>query len=489
MKETSLNSHTVEKIGGTSMSKVDAVFDNILIGQRNEKEIYNRVFVVSAYGGMTDRLLEHKKSQKPGVYALYSNGESDWAWGDALSDVAKEMRKINDEVFGEAADRQMANQFIEDRIEGTRSCLVDLHRLCSYGHFQLEEHLATVREMLSALGEVHSAYNTALLLNRKGVNATFVDLSGWRSTDSYTLEERINEAFAEIDISKQLPIVTGYAQTADGLMKHYGRGYSEVTFSNVACLTQAKEAIIHKEFHLSSADPKLVGQDKVQVIGETNYDVADQLSNMGMEAIHPLAAKGLRELGIPLRIKNTFEPNHPGTIIRDNFHPENPRAEIVTGLDNIYEVEIFNQHMVGTFGNQEKVLETFRRFNVRTVTKSMNANTITHYVAAPPKLVRRCVETLDKLLPNDAVIQTQKVAIVSVIGANLGCQSYFPDAVTSLHEAGVETLFCHTGSRNVDMQFVIHESDFGRAVKILHDAIMEEEEGQAKIEKKKTDAA
>ncbi|WP_417820297.1 aspartate kinase [Terasakiella sp.] len=473
MQDNSLNSHTVEKIGGTSMSNVDAVFKNILLGNREKADIYNRVFVVSAYGGMTDRLLEHKKSQKPGVYALYSNSESDWAWGDALSDVAREMRKINDEIFHEAADRQMANQFIEDRIEGTRSCLVDLHRLCSYGHFQLEEHLATVREMLSALGEVHSAYNTALLLNRRGVNATFVDLSGWRSLDSYTLEKRINEAFDEIDLSRQLPIVTGYAQTSDGLMKHYGRGYSEVTFSQVACLTQAREAIIHKEFHLSSADPRLVGPENVHVIGETNYDVADQLSNMGMEAIHPLAAKGLRELGIPLRIKNTFEPEHPGTIIRDNFYPSKPRAEIVTGLEHVYEVEIFNQHMVGTFGNQEKVLETFRRFNVRTVTKSMNANTITHYVAAPIKQVRRCVETLEKILPDDVEINTQKVALVSVIGANLGCQTYFPRAVSALHENGIATLFCHTGSRNVDMQFVTHEGEFAQAVKVLHDTVME----------------
>ena len=67
-------------------------------------------------------------------------------------------------------------------------------------------------------------------------------------------------------------------------------------------MTEAREAVIHKEFHLCSADPKTVGLDKVRVIGRTNYDVADQLSNMGMEAIHPRAAKGLRQAGIPLRV-------------------------------------------------------------------------------------------------------------------------------------------------------------------------------------------
>jgi aspartate kinase len=475
----SLNQHTVEKIGGTSMSRVQTVFDNILIGDRTSKDLYNRIFVVSAYGGMTDSLLEHKKSQKPGVYALYSESESEWSWGDALSDVAAQMRAINQEIFAESADRQMANQFIVDRIEGTRSCLTDLQRLCSYGHFQLEEHLATVREMLSALGEVHSAYNTALLLNRRGVNAVFVDLSGWRGTENCDLNQRIEMAFDGIDFATQLPIVTGYAQTADGLMKHYGRGYSEVTFSRIASLTAAKEAIIHKEFHLSSADPNMVGADQVQVIGETNYDVADQLSNLGMEAIHPRAAKGLREMGIPLRIANTFEPSHPGTLIRDNFHPDTPRAEIITGISQAYEVEIFNQEMVGTFGAEEPVLEIFRRFKVRTVTKSLNANTVTHYVSAPLKQVKRCVAALEKMLPKDATVKTQKVSIVSVIGANLGCKTYFPKAVDALHQNDIEILFCNAVSRNVDMQFVLHEKDFAQSVHVLHETLVEGKTQQA----------
>lgn len=468
----SLNAHTVEKIGGTSMSNVEAVLENILIGKRSKKELYNRIFVVSAYGGMTDRLLEHKKSQKPGVYALYSESDNAWSWGDALCDVADGMRQMNEKIFSEAADRQMANQFIQDRIEGTRSCLVDLQRLCSYGHFKLNEHLATVREMLSALGEVHSAYNTSLLLNRHGVNAVFVDLSGWRGQEEFDLNQRIEHAFQGIDFATQLPIVTGYAQTAEGLMKHYGRGYSEVTFSRVASLTAAKEAVIHKEYHLSSADPKMVGTDNVQVIGETNYDVADQLSNLGMEAIHPRAAKGLREMGIQLRIANTFEPTHPGTIIRDNFHPQTPRAEIVTGISQAYEIEIFNQDMVGAFGAEEEILKVFGRFKVRTVTKSLNANTVTHYVSAPLKQIRRCVEALEKALPDEAVIQTQKVSVVSVIGANLGCKTYFPKAVQALHAGGIDILFCNAPSRNVDMQFVIHENDYAQAVHILHDALV-----------------
>ena len=56
--------------------------------------------------------------------------------------------------------------------------------------------------------------------------------------------------------------MTGYAYCDEGLMKTYDRGYSEMTFSRIAALTHADQAIIHKEYHLSSADPRVVGRRK-----------------------------------------------------------------------------------------------------------------------------------------------------------------------------------------------------------------------------------
>ena len=155
--------HTVEKIGGTSMSQYHQVRDNILIGSRQGNALYQRIFVVSAYGGVTDLLLEHKKTGEPGVYALFANAESDSAWGDALTGVNQRMCEINAGLFEEDHLRAQADHFITERIEGVRSCLIDLQRLCSYGHFQLQEHLLTVRELLATLGEVHSAWNTAMV--------------------------------------------------------------------------------------------------------------------------------------------------------------------------------------------------------------------------------------------------------------------------------------------------------------------------------------
>jgi len=156
-------------------------------------------------------------------------------------------------------------------------------------------------------------------------------LSGWRDEGDLSPDDRIETAMAGADLTTEMPIVTGYLQCADGLMREYDRGYSEVTFSWLTALTGAREAIIHMESLLSSADPNLVGADAVRKLGRTNYDVADQLSNLGVEAVHPKAAKTLRQAEVPLHVTNAFEPHDPGTLI-DDQPADSAAAEIVTGL-------------------------------------------------------------------------------------------------------------------------------------------------------------
>ena len=478
MTEQNHAGHTVEKIGGTSISNTHTVLDNVFIGSRTKEELYNRIFVVSAYAGMTNKLLEHKKTGEPGVHALFAGSESEWAWGDAISDVSRDMRAINAEIFTDQADRRIADRFVRERIEGVRSCLLDLHRLCSYGHFSLNEHMSTVREMLAALGEAHSAHNTSLLLQQHDVNATFVDLTGWRDDSDRTLDERIRDALEDIDLGTTLPVVTGYAHSRDGVMQLYGRGYSEVTLSRIAVLTGAREAIIHKEFHLSSGDPLLIGKERVRKIDRTNYDVADQLSNMGMEAIHPGAAKGLRQANIPLRIRNTFDPEDAGSEIRGDYVSSEPRAEIITGIRSVFALEFFEQDMVGTKGYDAAILDSLRRHKVRVVTKSSNANTIAHYLAGSLKAVKRVSNELRESFPS-AAVSVRKVAIVTAIGSDLDVRGLTSIAVSALAKAGVEVLGVHQLIRNVDILFILAEEDYDSAIIALHEALIEQrEEGE-----------
>lgn len=471
-----MSGHTVEKIGGTSISNTDAVLANILIGDRVGEALYRRIFVVSAYAGITNHLLEHKKTGEPGVYALFASASAieASAWLDSLAKLQAVMLGINADRFGDSEDRATADAFILARIEDARSALTDLQRLCAHGHFRLDTQLGVVREMLASIGEAHSAHNLTLELKARGVNARFVDLTAWDDKRALTLDERIQDAFAEVDVARELPIVTGFAQRKEGLMKEFGRGYSEVVFSRTAVLTGASEAVIHKEFHLSSADPNLVGQDAVRKIGRTNYDVADQLANLGMEAIHPRAARGLRHAGIPLIVKNTFEPEDQGTSICGDFVSETPRVEIIAGMKGVTALELLEQDMVGVKGYDAGILEVLTRHKVRIVSKASNANTITHHLDANPKQVKRVIAELEERFPN-AAISTQKVAIVAAIGSDLNVPGLTSRATLALVEAGVEILALQQLSRRVDIQFAVAETDYARAVSALHRRLVEQD--------------
>ena len=177
------------------MSRINELKDTLIIGDREGDALYGRVFVVSAFGGITNLLLEHKKTGEPGAYSAFANDDTDHRWHDRLDAVANAMRDAHRSVLDHKADVERADAFVADRLHGARSCLVDLQRLCSYGHFQLTEHMAQTRELLSGLGEAHSAFVTTLMLQRAGVNARFIDLSGWRDEGDVSLDDRILGAF------------------------------------------------------------------------------------------------------------------------------------------------------------------------------------------------------------------------------------------------------------------------------------------------------
>ncbi|MBY4636294.1 aspartate kinase [Sphingopyxis sp. XHP0097] len=468
--------HSVEKIGGTSMAATATLFDNVLIAGRSGSELYNRIFVVSAYAGMTNLLLEDKKTGEPGVYQRFvADDEGADGWRRAMDDVRRAMHERNATMFARPASRAEADAFVDARLDAVADCLDDLARLRSHGRFCVKEQLVTARELLAGLGEAHSAHSTSLMLRDRDVNALFVDLTGWDQEDLRTLDERIEEALGDVDLATTMPIVTGYAGCRGGMVRRFSRGYTEMTFSRIAVLTGAREAIIHKEFHLSSADPKLVGEDKARKIGRTNYDVADQLANLGMEAIHPGAGRGLRQTDIPLRVRNTFDREDPGTLVSGTYVSDVPRVEIVTGICHMQALQFFEQDMVGVKGYDSAILDVLARHGLWIVSKSSNANTITHYLSASADAVKKVIADLENAYP-DAAISAHPVAMVSVIGSDISRPGLVPDALRALEDAGISMIAMQHQIRNVDVQFIVEGRNFERAIRVLHKALVERDE-------------
>jgi aspartate kinase len=462
--------HTVEKIGGTSMSRFKELMDNIFLGNLKQNEKYNRIFIVSAYSGMTNMLLEHKKTGESGVYASFA--KCDGKWKRLLENVREKMFEINHSLESIGLDAEKADSFVNGRVDGIKACLQDLLRIHSYGHLSTENYLPASREFLSALGEAHSAYNSVLILQSNGVNARFIDLTGWKETTTFPINTVIRKAFKKIDLKTELPIVTGYTKCSEGMMGQFDRGYSEITFSKLAVVTGAAEGIIHKEYHLCTGNPALFGTDKVKIIGNTNFDIADQLADMDMEAIHSSASKEMEMKNIPIRVKNAFEPKHPGTLISRDYISPTPKVDMICGRNDILAVEVFDSDMVGQPGYDFKLLGAFNKFGISYIAKNTNANTITHYIGENEKNLTEAIETMKKEFPK-AKIKIHKVSVVCVMGTNMAIPGFLSKSANALADAGINILALDQCLRQVNMQFIIKRSEFEQAQLALHKVLVE----------------
>lgn len=455
---------TVEKIGGTSMSKFDDVLNNVIKGSRKPEELYNRIFVVSAYNNVTNWLLEHKKTGEPGVYVQFLEN-ADYSIG--LDSLCQRLLHINDGFKDLGLDITEAKEFITYRVEQAKTMLYSLSKVMASGYVNPEDICLAAREILASIGEAHSAWNTVNILHNNGISSRYIDLCGFNDSLPLTIDERIHRAFKDIDFSKQLCVATGYTKGVEGIMRAFDRGYTEVTFSKIAVEVKADEAIIHKEYHLSSADPNIVGVDKVVPVGYTNFVVADQLADIGMEAIHPKAAKPLELANINIRIKNTFEPEHPGTLITKEYISSIPKVEIVSGTNKVLAVEIHDPMMVGEVGFDLRIMQIFAKYGVSYILKSTNANSITMVIWDNYK----SRELISNLEGNFYQVLVLRVAIVSVMGTNIAVPGFLYKASKALYERNINIESFGQSLRQVNMQFVIKREYYNEAVISLNDAL------------------
>jgi aspartate kinase len=446
------------------MTALNDVIKNIILFERSGQTLYNRIFVVSAFSGVTNLLLENKKTGEPGVYHRLANYKD---FHKPLKNLSIKLKQINKSYEKLGLNIAEADQFIENHIKQAQTYLENLANILASGYVNKEGILQAAREILASIGESHSAYNFTNILQNMGINATLVDLGGFNDQRLFTIDQRIKKDLQNIDFENTICIVTGYAKGTEGIMREFDRGYSEVTFSKVAVAVKPKEAIIHKEYHLCTADPELVGVDNCFPVGNTNYDVADQLADVGMEAIHPKASKPLEINNINLRIKNTFEPEHPGTLITREYVCENKRVEVITGTDKVILIDIFDPSMVGSVGSDFKIMQLFYKFNVSYTFKATSANSISIVIWEKDfnkKLISELEDNFEK-------VTVEKMAMVCLIGSNMDQPGLLAKSATALAENGINIKSAGFALRQVNIQFLVAREDFKTAIIALNKAM------------------
>ena len=207
----------------------------------------------------------------------------------------------------------------------------------------------------------------------------------------------------------------------------------------------------------------IIGENKVHPICNTNFDVADQLADVGMEAIHPKASKPLETAGISIRIKNAFDPSHSGTLITKDYICPKLKTEVVTGSDSVTCIEIHDTRMVGEVGFDMKIMIVLEKHGVSYINKATNANTIDIIIAQ---------KDLSEVLLTDLraefeSVTVKEMAIVCAIGSNIAKPGILAKATKALAEADINILTVSQTSRQTNMQFTVERDHFVLAQRAL----------------------
>ena len=443
------------------MRALPHILKNFNFFSESGSAIYNRIFVVSAFAGVTDWLLENKKTGEPGVYHRIVEYQD---FHQSLSSVAAKLQAINADYEAIGLNVVAANAFIAERIAQAQQYLENLANVLASGYVSATSILLAAREILASIGEAHAAFNFTDILRNNGLKATFIDLSGFHDHEPYTIDERLVQSFKNVCLADTICVVTGYTKGVEGIMREFDRGYSEVTFSKIAVALKPKEVIIYKEYHLSSADPNLVGVGNCVPVEFTNYDVADQLADVGMEAIHPKASKPLEINNINLRIKNTFEPNHPGTLITKEYVCPRKRVEVITGTDKVLILDIYDPLMVGTVGADLKIMQVFSTYHISYILKTTSANSIS-LVIWEKDFNHQLILELESQFQQ---VTVKEVAIVCMIGSNIDQPGVLAKASAALAQKEINIMSAGFSLRKVNVQFIVVRPDYKNAIIALN---------------------
>ncbi|MCG9683432.1 aspartate kinase [Vibrio sp. Isolate23] len=460
-------SHTVEKVSGSSMSAFDAVLDNIIL-KPEPRARYNRIFVVPAYQGITDALLENHRTFEPGVYQYILSGGEEWE--SQLDSVIQRLLLVNESVFADPILRRKADEFILERVSCTRQWI--RHYLSTRKPIDDASHQyywQPIRERLASIGEAHSAYNTALKAKRHGVQTRFIDLAGPPNEPRESLDSQVWNRLEGVDLNCELPVVTAYASCERSDTCHDDRRYGDLTLSRIAALTEAKQAVIHQCSHLSSGDPDLIGTEQVNPIGQSSYQVANELSALSHNLVHPDAIEELSQENIDLQVKCTFEPEHPGTVISHDHCSTEQKVDVVTGRDDVCVLKI-----ILTEGNSDLAdlkHQLFSLPNVNLLHHDERRETLCYYFDCSVSNFGKILTQAKKCLPN-AELTVQRVALLSVLGAKILGEQTLRLGCQALEMQGILPDNIHYSEGDNSVKFAVASVQFRAALCALHDVFL-----------------
>jgi aspartate kinase len=458
----------VMKFGGSSVGTAEAIAQVAgIVGRCRD---VRPVVVVSALQGVTDELLRLAGAARAGRTEEADAGVA--AIAARHADVARAL-------LGAAAGP------LEERLAALFADLGHAVR----GVALLGELSDRSLDLIVSFGERASAPIVAEAVARAGLAASAVDARALIATDdrygsaNVDFEEtgrRVAERLAPIVARGDVPVITGFIGAApDGTTTTLGRGGSDYSVSILAAALGAEEMWIWKEVDgVMTADPGLVPD--AALIPEISYDEAAEMSYFGAKVLHPKTMIPAIGGGIPIRMRNTFRPDAPGTVIGPASTASPSGAKVVTAIKRLSMVTIEGKGMTGIAGFAAHVFDAAGRHRINVLMFSQSSSEQCICLVVDAKDARTFAAALERDLRDavrarsvDRIEVEDGVAAVAVVGEGMkGKPGVAAKLFTAVAGAGANVLAIAQGSSERSISLVVRESEADSVVRAVHAAFM-----------------
>ena len=457
----------IYKFGGTSLGSAGRIKNvaDIIAGALHDCKL---IVVVSAIHRVTDLLLESASKASSGDIGYQSTVE--------------ELEQLHLSIAGEL----FSGALLQDVTASIRAELSELHDIVQ-GLFLLGELSEKSLALVLGFGERLSARMVSSYLQERHIASFSVDARELIVTDANYVDARVDAHASELKIRKRfasfegVPVVTGFiAAATDGSSTTLGRGGSDYTASILGAALESSEIWIWTDVDgFFSADPKRVRD--ARVLPYISYAEAMELSHAGARVLHPLAVQPAMKAGIPVLIKNSFNPAAQGTRIERVAPSEISQILPVTGLSSINKVVLLNMSgsgMVGVPGVASRLFTCLARHSINIIFISQASSEQSITLAITPSQAAKAKTILEEEFFDEIesrqiepFVIRRNLAMIAVVGNNMsGHPGVSAQLFETLGKNGINVIAVAQGASEMNISLVIEAHDEDKALNCIHES-------------------
>jgi len=462
----------VMKFGGTSVGNAEAIGQAANLVKQESERWDRTVVVVSAMRGVTDVLINGALTAAQGDEDTYRETVSDLRVRHTLA-VAGLISNPDDRVA----------------LLKTIDAYLDEYAAFCHSVHVLGEVTSRAMDTISSMGERVSARVVAARLNEQGYPAQAVDATELIVTDNcfqnavpqmQATAEQVQRNLAPLLEEGIIPVVTGFmGATVDGITTTLGRGGSDYSASILGAALNADEVWTWTDVDgVLTADPRIVPD--AHIIPELSYSEVGELAYFGAKVLHPKTIRPVVESGIPLWVKNTFNPTCPGTRIVAEPKSTPGTVKAVTAIPGLSMVTVEGRGMMGVPGIAARTFSAVASQGASVLMISQASSEQSICFVIPSGDVPSVITALEKELALELsrrdierVRSVDDVVIISAVGAGVrGTPGVAARLFTALSTQEINIIAIAQGSSECSISLVVNRAQAKQAVQQIHTKVI-----------------